>query len=72
MCILSVLVIILLCPWHRGCPLLKSNPIFSIELVVPITWMGYSYHLDGLFPTLREMGAVVLFWSAHFMESTVS
>lgn len=45
MCILSVLVIILLCPWHRGCPLLKSNPIFSLELVVPITWMGYSQHL---------------------------
>lgn len=38
----------------------KSNAAFSLELVIPITWMGYSHHLGGLFPPLGGMGAVLL------------
>lgn len=60
------LAILFLCPWHTG--IKKANAAFSLELVIPITWVGYSHHL-------REWELFCwhkLFWSAHFMESAVS
>lgn len=46
----------------------KSNAAFSLELVIPITWVGYSLHLGEweLFCCHK------LFWSAHFTKSAVS
>lgn len=41
---------------------------FPFELVIPITWMGSSYH----FGEWELFCCPKLFWSAHLMESAVS
>lgn len=56
-------------PGTQVAPCIKtSNTAFSLEQVIPITWVGYSHHLGEW----EQFCCHKLLRSAHFMESSVN